>query len=41
VSAEELARRIISEHQYAAMHVGAVPDRFGIPVQPARVSSGA
>lgn len=32
MSAEELARRIISEHQYAAMHVGAVPDRFGIPV---------
>jgi hypothetical protein len=32
VSAEELARRIISEHQFAAMHVGAIPDRFGIPV---------
>jgi hypothetical protein len=32
MSAEELARRIISEHQFAAMHVGAIPDRFGIPV---------
>ena len=32
MSAEELARRIISEHQYAAMHVGAVPEQFGIPV---------
>jgi hypothetical protein len=32
VSAEELARRIISEHQYAAMHVGEIPERFGIPV---------
>jgi hypothetical protein len=32
VSAEELARRIISEHQDAAMHVGAIPERFGIPV---------
>lgn len=32
MSAEELARRVISEHQYAALHVGAVPDRFGIPV---------
>jgi hypothetical protein len=32
VSAEELARRIISEHQYAAMHVGAIPERFAIPV---------
>ncbi len=32
MSAEELARRIISEHQYAAMHVGAIPERFGIPV---------
>jgi hypothetical protein len=34
MSAEELARRIISEHQYAAMHVGAIPERFGIPVPP-------
>jgi hypothetical protein len=32
VSAEELARRVISEHQYAAMHVGAIPEQFGIPV---------
>jgi hypothetical protein len=32
MSAEELARRIISEHRYAAMHVGTIPDRFGIPV---------
>lgn len=34
MSAEELARRIVSEHQYAAMHVGAIPERFGIPVPP-------
>ena len=32
MSAEELARRIISEHQFAAMHVGDIPERFGIPV---------
>jgi hypothetical protein len=32
VSAEELARRIISEHQFAAMHVGDIPERFGIPI---------
>jgi len=32
VSAEELARRVIGEHQLAAMQVGAVPERFGIPV---------
>lgn len=32
MGAEELARRIISEHQYAAMHVGEVPERLGIPV---------
>lgn len=32
MSAEELARRVIGEHQLAAMQVGAVPERFGIPV---------
>src|SRR5438045_9797138 len=32
VSAEELARRVIGENQLAAMQVGAVPERFGIPV---------
>jgi hypothetical protein len=31
MSAEELARRIISEHQFATMHVGDIPERFGIP----------
>ena len=32
VSAEELARRVIGEHQFAAMRVGAIPERFEIPV---------
>jgi hypothetical protein len=31
MSAEELARRVIGEHQLAAMHVGKIPERFGIP----------
>lgn len=32
MSAEELARRVISEHRVATLHVGDIPDRFGIPV---------
>jgi hypothetical protein len=32
VSTEELARRVIGEHQLTAMRVGSVPERFGIPV---------